>query len=149
MLSLSPSMPYRCCKSLQYAAIVTLLYNPLGPLPGTFGDFWRMIWEQKVCVIVMTTRAVERGRTKCGQYWPGEQDSTVTHSHFAITNTSVVPYRDYTVSTLTMLDSRVCLQAVFFVCCLQTWVKIKINVNSQGLSKEKTKIIKRVCKILL
>ena len=43
-----------------------------GPLAQTVADFWQMIWEQKVLVIVMTTRTVEKHKNKCGQYWPDD-----------------------------------------------------------------------------
>ncbi|KAI9585336.1 tyrosine-protein phosphatase corkscrew-like [Glossina fuscipes] len=40
-----------------------------GCLPNTITDFWNMIWQENTRVIVMLTREVERGRSKCAKYW--------------------------------------------------------------------------------
>ncbi|KAM6104749.1 receptor-type tyrosine-protein phosphatase kappa-like [Pterocles gutturalis] len=53
-----------------------------GPLPGTVVDFWQMVWQEKISVIVMLTGLVEQNKTKCEQYWPEQEqiygDFTVT-----------------------------------------------------------------------
>ncbi|XP_030053718.1 receptor-type tyrosine-protein phosphatase H isoform X3 [Microcaecilia unicolor] len=41
-----------------------------GPLPDTMGDFWRMVWEQRVGTVVMLTNCTESGKVKCVHYWP-------------------------------------------------------------------------------
>ena len=33
-----------------------------GPMAGTIGDFWKMVWEQKSSVIVMLTKLEEGGK---------------------------------------------------------------------------------------
>ncbi|XP_009992791.1 PREDICTED: tyrosine-protein phosphatase non-receptor type 9, partial [Chaetura pelagica] len=66
-----------------------------GPLENTYGDFWRMVWEQNVLVIVMTTRLEEGGRRKCGQYWPLEKDFQVCFGALTITNLGVENLNHY------------------------------------------------------
>ncbi|XP_053196600.1 tyrosine-protein phosphatase non-receptor type 11 [Scomber japonicus] len=41
-----------------------------GCLQNTISDFWRMVFQENSRVIVMTTKEVERGKSKCVKYWP-------------------------------------------------------------------------------
>ena len=50
-----------------------LILRYLAPLPGTKEDFWYMIWQEKVSLIVMLTKLVENGKTKSDHYWPFDQ----------------------------------------------------------------------------
>ncbi|RPB23470.1 hypothetical protein L211DRAFT_838612 [Terfezia boudieri ATCC MYA-4762] len=44
-----------------------------GPLPSTFQDFWSVVWDQDVRVIVMLTAESEGGQVKCHPYWVDER----------------------------------------------------------------------------
>uniref|UniRef100_A0A9J8A3S1 Tyrosine-protein phosphatase non-receptor type 9 n=2 Tax=Cyprinus carpio TaxID=7962 RepID=A0A9J8A3S1_CYPCA len=77
-----------------------------GPLPKTFGDFWRMVWEQMVLIIVMTTRVVERGRVKCGQYWPLETGRTEDYGNFLVRNVHIEMFQDFKLSHLELFNTQ-------------------------------------------
>ncbi|KAI0205459.1 hypothetical protein F4808DRAFT_233627 [Astrocystis sublimbata] len=44
-----------------------------GPLPATFEDFWSVVWDQDVRVLVMLTAEQEGGQLKCHPYWQGRE----------------------------------------------------------------------------
>ncbi|CAH2003519.1 unnamed protein product [Acanthoscelides obtectus] len=79
-----------------------------GPLPSTFDCFWRMIWEQRVTIIVMITNLVERGRRKCDMYWPKEGTETYGLIEVRISKEEVTA--TYTVRTLVLTHLRVRLK---------------------------------------
>ena len=71
-----------------------ILYQ--GPLDDTFDSFWRMIWEQRVYVVVMITNLVESGKPKCNLYWPAEKESCLYGKfHVKLLSQEINP--DYTI----------------------------------------------------
>ncbi|KAJ9121500.1 hypothetical protein QFC22_002117 [Naganishia vaughanmartiniae] len=56
-----------------------------GPLDATFQDFWTLVWEQHVDVIVMLTKQFEGGAIKCGSYWT---DGTYGPLHLQLLSTT-------------------------------------------------------------
>jgi len=44
-----------------------------GPLPTPFNDFWSVVWQQDVRVIVMLTAEQEGGQVKAHNYWGSKQ----------------------------------------------------------------------------
>jgi protein tyrosine phosphatase len=44
-----------------------------GPLPATFEDFWSVVWDQDVRVLVMLTAESEGGQLKCHPYWAAKE----------------------------------------------------------------------------
>eukprot|EP00063_Salmo_salar_P030451 XP_014005286.1 PREDICTED: receptor-type tyrosine-protein phosphatase delta-like isoform X10 [Salmo salar] len=71
-----------------------------GPLPETFGDFWRMVWEQRAATVVMMTRLEEKSRIKCDQYWPSR--GTETYGMTQVTLLDTIELATFCVRTFSL-----------------------------------------------
>ncbi|XP_029104974.1 receptor-type tyrosine-protein phosphatase S-like isoform X22 [Scleropages formosus] len=71
-----------------------------GPLPETFGDFWRMVWEQRTATVVMMTRLEEKSRVKCDQYWPSR--GTETYGMIQVTLLDTIELATFCVRTFSL-----------------------------------------------
>lgn len=84
-----------------------------GPLPDTVADFWQMIYEQNVVMIVMATQLIENYRvyacfrprlvgykylqSQCHRYWPAEDNGVQLAGALRIKMTSAMYYNDHTI----------------------------------------------------
>ncbi|XP_028986481.1 receptor-type tyrosine-protein phosphatase S-like isoform X3 [Betta splendens] len=74
-----------------------------GPLAETFGDFWRMVWEQRAASVVMMTRLEEKSRIKCDQYWPSR--GTETYGMLQVTLLDTMELATFCVRTFSLHKS--------------------------------------------
>ncbi|XP_048053478.1 protein tyrosine phosphatase receptor type Db isoform X5 [Megalobrama amblycephala] len=82
-----------------------------GPMPDTFSDFWRMVWEQHTANIIMITKLEEKSRmpsyffskNKCDQYWPSR--GTETYGLMQVSLLDTVELATYCVRTFALFKS--------------------------------------------
>ncbi|VDN01727.1 unnamed protein product [Thelazia callipaeda] len=75
-----------------------------GPLPSTRDHFWRVVWEQQCPAIVALTKCVEKGRDKCHQYWPDNDQRSVLYADIEVTLMNEVVYEEFTIRELKLTN---------------------------------------------
>ncbi|KAK6748345.1 hypothetical protein RB195_001143 [Necator americanus] len=64
------------------------------PLTATLEEWWKMIEEQKVVLIVMLCKLVEMSKVKCERYWPSEIGQSLIFGCYEITLESEESFAD-------------------------------------------------------
>ncbi|KAF2097941.1 hypothetical protein NA57DRAFT_40868 [Rhizodiscina lignyota] len=64
-----------------------------GPIPATFADFWNMVWQQDIRVIVMLTAEKEGGQVKAHKYWDGGDYGNLKLNYLSEHRASLEPER--------------------------------------------------------
>lgn len=81
-----------------------------GCLQNTVVDFWRMVWQEDVGIIVCLTKLQENGKNKCSQYWPRKEEEEglkrlYLHNHqLAIRCTNTLRTEDYEIHTMEIMQ---------------------------------------------
>lgn len=71
-----------------------------GPMDNTVCDYWRMIWEQRLELILMLTNLEEYSKTKCAKYWPDKTEGEKVFGDFSVTHVEEKRYSDYIIRKL-------------------------------------------------
>ncbi|XP_034551999.1 receptor-type tyrosine-protein phosphatase V-like [Notolabrus celidotus] len=72
-----------------------------GPLHSTMADFWRMVWEQNVRIIVMVTALKHKDTVLCDKYWPLNRGA-VYHGQIQVTTVARKQGPDYFITTINL-----------------------------------------------
>nr|XP_020470652.1 tyrosine-protein phosphatase non-receptor type 18-like isoform X3 [Monopterus albus] len=87
-----------------------------GPLSSTLTDFWRMIWQHDVKVVIMACREIEMGKKKCECYWAPVHQSAAFGPFTVYNQGETHPSEDVVVRTLAVTylqDCRAVIQYQF------------------------------------
>lgn len=131
---------YMCLLLLQGYNEANSYIATQGPIPSTFGEFWRMLWEYDVPTIVMVTNLKEDEKVcagifckylylfltqyfqiKCHQYWPSY--GATNYGDFQVTLKEVENIVDYGIRTFQIqpvgvVNAKICK----FTCLLDMYM---------------------------
>ncbi|KAM8802889.1 phosphatidylinositol phosphatase PTPRQ isoform 2-T2 [Rhynchonycteris naso] len=102
-----------------------------GPLPGTVGDFWRMVWETRAKTLVMLTQCFEKGRIRCHQYWPEDNKPVTVFGDIVITKLMEDVQIDWTIRDLKIERHGDCMTVR--QCNFTAWPEHGVPENSAPL----------------
>ncbi|KAI6228486.1 hypothetical protein M3Y95_00627400 [Aphelenchoides besseyi] len=60
-----------------------------GPLDSTVEDLWRLVWQERCCLILMLCQCIEVRKIKAADYWPKVAGESKNFGPFTITTTDV------------------------------------------------------------
>ncbi|KAK3098767.1 hypothetical protein FSP39_022940, partial [Pinctada imbricata] len=102
-----------------------------GPIPGTVDDFWRMIWEQNVGIVIMLTLCKEDGRVKCEPYWPMDLHEVKQYGEITVetVNVSTVNTYDFRIFKLKLGNENRSLKHFHFL----QWKDFSANVQNDTM----------------
>ncbi|KAM9072642.1 phosphatidylinositol phosphatase PTPRQ isoform 5-T6 [Megaptera novaeangliae] len=102
-----------------------------GPLPGTVGDFWRMVWETRAKTLVMLTQCFEKGRIRCHQHWPEDNKPVTVFGDIVITKLMEDVQIDWTIRDLKIERHGDCM--TIRQCNFTAWPEHGVPENSAPL----------------
>lgn len=63
------------------------------PIPATFNDFWNVVWQQDIRVVVMLTAEKEGAQVKAHNYWDAKQYGSIHLDFLSEKRASIEPSR--------------------------------------------------------
>ncbi|XP_062574199.1 receptor-type tyrosine-protein phosphatase alpha-like isoform X3 [Saccostrea cucullata] len=74
-----------------------------GPKQNTVNDFWTMVWQEHVSIIVMLTNLKEGNKTKCAKYWP-EVNQNIIYGKMSVKMIEEKEYAFYSIRKFNIND---------------------------------------------
>lgn len=102
-LNVPPEHDYVHANWIKLSGVGHIFIAAQGPMESTISDFWRMIYQEEAKTILMLTKTVEEGKTRCAQYWPPESGAYKTYGSMFVNNRRVEKEDKFIISTIEVL----------------------------------------------
>jgi len=112
-----------------------------GPLDNTVADFWQMVWEQGVVVIVNLTKLSDMGLPQCHRYWP-ENGSEIFHIYEVHLISEHIWCDDYLVRSLYLKNLQTGETRTITQFHYLTWPDLSVPDSAKSLLEFRRKVNK-------